>query len=309
MLHAAPDLDAQLPGHRERRFPCAVGCAQRAGQHLAAHKGGVVLGHAGQLQRLLHGKVLAAHGQLAGVGVLAAYLDLQGPLHTDLPGGRRCAADYKAAGDVQHAFPGAGQRRGGLGSQRFFLGHGALQALHRAGVLLNAAVGQCGQQLGFPPHGHCGAEDVRAAQVDAVLTDGAAVAVFRFAPDLSRAVGVLPGGQLDQFFKGEFLLGAQKARAGLLALVIDGAAQIAFALPASAGHTVLQHDGRDQALDDFEYGGQVVGNQDLRFHGKLQPCFPASAVGCDGVFEHLEFHIACPFPVMFWGIICGRAKK
>ena len=23
----------------------------------------------------------------------------------------------------------------------------------------------------------------------------------------------------------------------------------------------------------------------------------------------LQFHIACPFPVMFWGIICGRAKK
>ena len=142
-----------------------------------------------------------------------------------------------------------------------------------------------------------------------MLADGAAVTVFRFAPHLRRTLGVLPGGQLDRFFKGKFLFGAQKARARFLALVKDRAAQVALHLPAPARHPVLQHHRRNQTLDDLEYCGQIVGYQNFGFDRKFQPRFPATAIGCYGVFEHLEFHIACPFPVMFWGIICGGAKK
>ena len=94
-----------------------------------------------------------------------------------------------------------------------------------------------------------------------MLTDCAAVAVFRFTPNLRRPLGILSGGQLDRFFKGKFLLCAQQAGTGLLALVVNGTAQIALGLPSVAGHAVLQHNGRDQAFDDLKDGGQIIGDQ------------------------------------------------
>ena len=278
-------------------------------KYLATDKGGVLLGRAGQLKGLLNRNFPAADRQLTIVGVLAAKLKLQGALHAGLTGGGGAPARNKAAGDIQHSLPCAGQRGGGLGGQSSFLGHGTLQALHNAGVLLDAAVSQRGEQLELSAHGYRGTENVRAAQINAVLADGTAVAVFRFTPDLRRALGILPGGQLNRFFKGKFLLGALQPCAGLLALVVDRAAQIALALPAPARNAVLQHNRRYQAFDNFEHCRQIVGYQYLGLHRQFQPRFPAAAIRCDGVLEHLEFHIACPFPVMFWGIICGRAKK
>ena len=163
-------------------------------------------------------------------------------------------------------------------------------------ALLDAAIGQRGQQLAIPDHQRRGTQDVRPAQVDAVLTDGAAVAVFLFAPDMGRAFGKGSVRELDRFFKGKFLLGAVQAASGLIALIIHGAAQIPLAVPAPASYPVLQHHRLHQAFDDLKNSRLIIRDQNFRFHRQFLPCLPPPAVCCKGVLKHLQFHTGYPFP-------------
>ena len=124
-----------------------------------------------------------------------------------------------------------------------------------------------------------------------MLADSPAVAVLGLTPGLGRAFHVTSGRELDRFFKRKFLFGAVEVAARFIALIIDGAPQISFALPAVSRHAVLQQDRLDPAFYDLKHRRQVIRDQDLGLHGEFQPRFPSASIRRNGVLEHLQFHV------------------
>ena len=130
-----------------------------------------------------------------------------------------------------------------------------------------------------------------------MFADTAAVAVFQFPPQTGGAFRKLPLRQVGGFLKGKFLFGAIQAAARLVALIIDGTAQIPLPLPTPACHPVLQHHRLDETFDDFEYSRLIVRYQQFGLHRQLQPGLPPGTAGLHGLPKYLEFHLLAPFAV------------
>ena len=294
ILHVPPQFGVQLPCNGQ--CGVAVAAFQRAAQHLAPEQALIPFRRGGQVQGLAHREFHLAGGDLLNARGPESSLDAQRSLAVDLPGQDSGGFRQEHAGDVQHHRVAGGQRDAAFGREGLFLHRRAGPAVQHAGALLDAAVRQRGDQLQLVHHLYRHAQRVGAPQVDAVLADGAAVDVFQLAGNGGRACLVAAFGQVGGLFKREFLLDAVQLCAGLVRLVVDGAAQVALPLPLGGGGVVLQKHRLHQAFDDLEHRRQIIRDQELGLHRQLQPCLPPAAVGGDGVFEHLQFHsVHAPF--------------
>ena len=102
--------------------------------------------------------------------------------------------------------------------------------------------------------------------------------------------------QLQLFGERQFLFRLAQARP-VLALIIDGAAQVSIQVEPPGLQLLLQHHRPHKALDQLEHRGQIIGDQDLRFQREL--CLD----GAPGprlrqiIPEDLQFHATRSFPV------------
>jgi hypothetical protein len=236
--------------------------------------------------------LLAAEGFLRAGAVGRLGRDL--PFHHGLARQQLQLAHLRGARNIQHRGGRLLKVKGVLGRQQLVEAGSVFGPPDRRLLLLDAAVRGRGDDLLLQLGKHGGRDGKGAPHFHPALVDRPAVEVFRFAADRRRPGRILGRGQLQRLAERELLLCLAKPLP-VFALIIHDAPQIAVQRQAAGLQLLLQDDRFHEALDDFEYLRQIIGDQDLGFDGDLRLYGEKASCRRKRIPEHFQFHICAPF--------------